>query len=185
MSRGLLLLGLALLSLTPAPSGAALWQAERAWSEEEEAGFARFVESEVDADFFVRGFATCSGLPLRLVEANSSSCFSLIDLYMLRDAPLSLLGLVLPRLAESAAPAAFCCAADLAGMVELLVTVTQTSNAHSRRAFPRLRVDQSTSSGQVWLVCALSPHARGAAQEQPRRKKWCPRLDDAGQVARG
>ena len=35
---------------------------------------------ERDADFFVRGFATCSGLPLRLVEANSSSCFSLIAL---------------------------------------------------------------------------------------------------------
>ena len=59
---------------------------------------------ERDDDFFVRDFAACSGLPLRLVEANSSSCFSLIDLYMLRDAPLSLLGLVFPRLAESAAP---------------------------------------------------------------------------------
>ena len=54
MPRGLLLLGAALLALTPAPSRAALWTAERAWSEDEEAGFARFVESEVDADFFVR-----------------------------------------------------------------------------------------------------------------------------------
>jgi hypothetical protein len=35
---------------------------------------------------------------------------------------LSLLGLVLPRLAESAAPAAFCCAADFAGMIDLLMT---------------------------------------------------------------
>jgi hypothetical protein len=91
-----------------------------------------------DAGFFVRDFETCSGLPLRLVEANSSSCFSLIDLYMLRDAPLSLLGLVLPRLAESAAPAAFCCAADFAGMVNLLVTDTQTTNALLLRVFPRL-----------------------------------------------
>ena len=100
---------------------------------------------ERDAGFFVRDFETCSGLPLRLVEANSSSCFSLIDLYMPRDAPLSLLGLVLPRLAESAAPAAFCCAADLAGMVDLLVTVTQTTNAPSPRAFPRLMRSRSAS----------------------------------------
>ena len=61
--------------------------------------------------------ATCSGLPLRLVEANSSSCFSLIDSYMLLDAPLSSLTGVSPRLAASAAPAAFCCAADFAGIV--------------------------------------------------------------------
>lgn len=98
-----------------------------------------------DDDFFVRDFETCSGLPLRLVEANSSSCRSLIDLYMLRDAPLSLLGLVLPRLAESAAPAAFCCAADLAGMVDLFVTVTQTTNARSVRAFPRVMRNRSAN----------------------------------------
>ena len=100
---------------------------------------------ERDDDFFVRDFAAFSGLPLRLVEANSSSCFSLIDLYMLRDAPLSLLGLVFPRLAESAAPAAFCCTADLAGMVDLLVTVTPTSNAHSPCAFPRPKHSRSAS----------------------------------------
>lgn len=34
-----------------------------------------------------RDLAACWGLPLRLVEANSSSCFSLIDMYMLLDAP--------------------------------------------------------------------------------------------------
>jgi hypothetical protein len=90
-------------------------------------------------DFFVRDFAACSGLPLRLVEANSSSCLSLIDLYMLRDAPLSLLGLVLPRLAESAAPAAFCCAADFAGMVILLTTLTPTTNAHFASRVPDLK----------------------------------------------
>jgi len=58
----------------------------------------------------------CSGLPLRLVEAIFSSSFSLMDSSMLRDAPFSLLLGVSPRLADSAAPAAFCCAADLAGM---------------------------------------------------------------------
>lgn len=100
---------------------------------------------ERDDDFLVRDFETCSGLPLRLVEANSSSSLSLIDLYMPRDAPLSLLGLVLPRLAESAAPAAFCCAADLAGMVDLLVTVTHATNARSALAFPRLMCSRSAS----------------------------------------
>jgi hypothetical protein len=91
-----------------------------------------------DDVFLVRDFETCSGLPLRLVEANSSSSLSLIELYMLRDAPLSLLGLVLPRLAESAAPAAFCCAADFAGMIDLLVTgLRQRPTPQRARAFPR------------------------------------------------
>jgi hypothetical protein len=49
-----MLLAAALVALAPGPSGAALWQAEREWSEAEEAGFAAFVENEVDADFFVR-----------------------------------------------------------------------------------------------------------------------------------
>src|SRR5438876_10259135 len=48
------------------------------------------------------------GRPLRLVSANSSSCFSLIDSYISREAPLSSLFLISPRLAASAAPAAFC-----------------------------------------------------------------------------
>jgi hypothetical protein len=100
---------------------------------------------ERDDIFFVRDFDTCSGLPLRLVEANSSNCLSLIDLYMLRDAPLSLLGLVLPRFAESAAPAAFCCAADLAGMMNLFVMVTPTTNARSALAFPQLNRSRSAS----------------------------------------
>src|SRR3546814_8440906 len=41
----------------------------------------------------------CSGLPLRLVEASSSSSFSLMESYVLREAPLSSLTLVSPRLA--------------------------------------------------------------------------------------
>jgi hypothetical protein len=32
-----------------------------------------------------RDLAACAGLPLRLAEANSSSCLSLIDLYMLLE----------------------------------------------------------------------------------------------------
>ena len=39
------------------------------------------VEEREDADF-ERDFAARSRLPLRLVEASSSSCSSLIDLYM-------------------------------------------------------------------------------------------------------
>src|SRR5204863_8566697 len=59
----------------------------------------------------------CSGLPLRPVWAIFSSSFSLIDETIELDAPLSLLLGVSPRLADSAAPAAFCWAADFAGMV--------------------------------------------------------------------
>src|SRR3546814_18608608 len=44
------------------------------------------------------------------------SSFSVIDFSMLFDAPLRSLLSVSPRLAERAAPAAFCCAFDFAGM---------------------------------------------------------------------
>src|SRR5690606_4573462 len=80
--------------------------------------------------------STCSGLPLRLVEANSSSCFSLIDSYMSRDAPLRSLFFASPRLAESAAPAAFCCAFDLAGMTHLLLQLRHP-NAGEGKMFGR------------------------------------------------
>ena len=53
---------------------------------------------------------------MRLVEAIFLSSFSLIEEAIDLDAPLSLLLGVSPRLAERAAPAAFCWAADLAGM---------------------------------------------------------------------
>src|SRR5690606_8008890 len=59
---------------------------------------------------------TCSGLPLRLVCASSSNSFLSMDSYMEREAPLRALLDVSPRLADKAAPAAFCCALDLAGM---------------------------------------------------------------------
>jgi hypothetical protein len=63
------------------------------------------------------GSESRSGFPFRLVEASSRSCSSLIDSTMLRDAPLSALFRVSPRLAASAAPAAFCWAFDFAGIV--------------------------------------------------------------------
>src|SRR3954451_2750177 len=59
----------------------------------------------------------CSGRPLRLVSAKSSSCFSLIESYMLLEAPFNALFRLSPRLAERAAPAAFCWAFEVAGMV--------------------------------------------------------------------
>jgi hypothetical protein len=75
-----------------------------------------------------RDFDTCSGFPLRLVDANSSSSCSLIELYISFAAPLRLLGLASPLLAASAAPAAFCWAADLAGMSNLRVTWSLVRN---------------------------------------------------------
>jgi hypothetical protein len=66
---------------------------------------------------FYLDFDLCSGLPLRLVEAIFSSSFSLIDEAIDFDAPFSLLFGVSPRLADNAAPAAFCWAADLAGRI--------------------------------------------------------------------
>ena len=65
-------------------------------------------------------FDLCSAFPLRLVEAIFSSSFSLIDEAIDFDAPFSLLFEVSPLFAERAAPAAFCCAADLAGTLNLL-----------------------------------------------------------------
>src|SRR5690606_28270945 len=83
--------------------------------------FDRLPEPDLLRDFdfdFVFDFRR--GSPFRLVSANSSSCDSDIDSYIPRDAPCSFDLLVSPRLADSAAPAAFCCACDLAGMVVLL-----------------------------------------------------------------
>src|SRR5690606_33813944 len=79
---------------------------------------------------------TRSGLPLRFVDAISSSSFLLIDSYMLLDAPLSSLFLVSPRLAARAAPAAICCALDFAGMGCLLLSVWPPPNA---RGCPKVR----------------------------------------------
>jgi hypothetical protein len=70
-------------------------------------------EDERDFDFA----PTRSGFPLRLVDAILSSSSSDMDSAMPREAPLSFDFGVLPRLAESAAPAAFCWAPDFAGIL--------------------------------------------------------------------
>src|SRR3546814_16997544 len=59
----------------------------------------------------------CSCFPLRFVDAILSNSCSSMDSYMDFEAPFSSLFFVSPRLADSAAPAAFCCALDFAGMV--------------------------------------------------------------------
>jgi hypothetical protein len=59
--------------------------------------------------FFVGNF-------LRFVFANSRNCFSLIDLAICLEAPLSDFLERFPRFAASAAPAAICCFFDLAGI---------------------------------------------------------------------
>ncbi len=64
------------------------------------------------SDFF-------SGRPLCFVEAKSASSFSVMDFSMLFEAPFKLDFFTSPRLAASAAPAAFCWAFDLAGMSDL------------------------------------------------------------------
>jgi hypothetical protein len=56
------------------------------------------------------------GFPLRFVFAILRSSALLIDLYMLREAPLSEDFERFPRLAASAAPAAICCFFDFAGI---------------------------------------------------------------------
>src|SRR5690606_28555418 len=66
-------------------------------------------EAKDQASTRVQSLDFFSGSPLRSVSASSSSSFSLIESYMPFDAPLSSETLVSPRLAESAAPAAFCC----------------------------------------------------------------------------
>jgi len=56
------------------------------------------------------------GRLLRFVFAKSRSCFSLIDSYILLEAPLSVDLDRFPRLADNAAPAAICCFFDCAGI---------------------------------------------------------------------
>src|SRR3546814_15966173 len=77
--------------------------------------------------------SVCSGLPLRGPLANASSCFSLMLSTISRDAPLSLDLGVSPRLALSAAPAAFCWALDLAGMASLLSVPAQPQRSSGPR----------------------------------------------------
>jgi len=62
--------------------------------------------------FFVGSF-------LRFVLAKSRSCFSLIDFAICFEGPLSEDFERSPRFAANAAPAAFCCFFDLAGILEI------------------------------------------------------------------
>src|SRR5436190_17154244 len=85
----------------------------------------------------------CSGLPLRLVWAIFSSSVSLIDIIDF-EAPLSFDLGVSPRLADRAAPAAFCWAADLAGIGLLLTGAAdcgRTGNSQLRRRVREPRAD--------------------------------------------
>jgi hypothetical protein len=74
------------------------------------AGTSQLTVSERDQPVFLRGN------PLRFVFANSTSCLSLIEFAIWRDAPLRLAFDRSPRFAASAAPAAICCFFDLAGI---------------------------------------------------------------------
>lgn len=66
-ARRLLAAAIALAALAR-PAAAALWEAERDWSEEEEARFAAWTEAEVDEDFFLRPRLAhdCADLPYAL-----------------------------------------------------------------------------------------------------------------------
>jgi hypothetical protein len=82
-------------------------------------------------DFFTRG-----GKFRRLMLAILCSSFSDMPLYISRDAPLRLALGLSPRFAASAAPAAFCWAFDLAGMVSSTSFVI-CANAYAPKKFRR------------------------------------------------
>src|SRR5205807_5612728 len=75
------------------------------------------------------------GRSLRFVCANSSSCFSLIDRAICREAPLRLDTERSPRFAAKAAPAAICCFFDFAGMTPTPCSLA--GNARRSRTVPR------------------------------------------------
>ncbi|CAC49713.1 HYPOTHETICAL PROTEIN SM_b21485 (plasmid) [Sinorhizobium meliloti 1021] len=86
----------------------------------------------------MRGYLseTCSFFPLRLVEAISSSSFSVMDSSMPLEAPLSSLFFFSPRLAARAAPAAFCCAFDFAGMAPFSFRCMALTAMHGTSSLP-------------------------------------------------
>jgi hypothetical protein len=77
-----------------------------------------------------------SGFSFRLVEAISSSSSSVIESNIDFEAPFSSLTFVSPRFAASAAPAAFCCAFDFAGMTDSSVDAAYFCNPSSSCRFP-------------------------------------------------
>jgi hypothetical protein len=101
---------------------------------------------------------SCCGLPLRLVEAISSSCRSFIDLYIDFEAPLSSLTFFSPRFAERAAPAAICWALDFTGVICLTLRVWTTQGLPSRQGV--MAAFSRDSRDNVWRT-RWSLRARG------------------------
>jgi hypothetical protein len=98
------------------------------------------------------------------------SSVALMDSTINFDAPLSLLFGVTPRFAERAAPAAFCCAADVAGMSGCSLLCDRVLRNRSRvgiiglfccfpwhcfRAFHRIRSLGETNMCRLFLVSRL------------------------------
>jgi hypothetical protein len=84
----------------------------------------------------------------RFTLAISSSSFSDMDSYMLREAPLSFDFEVSPRFAAKAAPAAFCWALDLAGM--MVPPDSYTRDERTRRpAGSRYRLSSAPVAEQI------------------------------------
>jgi hypothetical protein len=79
--------------------------------------FAFDFDLDFDCDFDCEA---CEGLPFCDVDAIARNSFSLIESAIDLDELFNWLLLVSPRLADSAAPAAFCWALDFAGMISLL-----------------------------------------------------------------
>lgn len=86
----------------------------------------------------VQCLALCRGFPFCFADANSLSCVSLIESYIDFEAPFNDPGLLSPRFAESAAPAAICCALDLAGM-STSVCATSVSTVRCRNGADGIR----------------------------------------------
>ncbi|AMJ48375.1 hypothetical protein APX01_12790 [Cereibacter sphaeroides] len=86
-------------------------------------------------------------MPFRSVAAISFNSFSDMESSMLREAPFRSLFFVSPRLADRAAPAAFCWALDVAGIAHLAGSDRQAAgqpglilcaeNRAARARFPR------------------------------------------------
>src|SRR5688500_520978 len=85
-----------------------------------------------------------------------------MGLYMLLDAPLSSLTLVSPRLALSAAPAAFCWALDLAGMVE---------PPHELRANSTCACPSCSLFGILGLVFTDNPVSKSPQRREDNHRK--------------
>src|SRR5580704_5675306 len=104
---------------------------------------------------------TCCGLPFRFAEANSSNCFSLMDSYIDFDAPFRRVAFCSPLFAASAAPAAFCWACDLAGIIRLPFAALFGHELHARadRRSPQARTSIARSLDRSSRPPPLAPGA--------------------------